>query len=78
MGVVGFIVPWNYPLNLAITDAVGALMAGNTVVLKPDAQTSLTALWAVDLLRQAGMPAEVFPVVTGRRSGGRARRWASG
>jgi acyl-CoA reductase-like NAD-dependent aldehyde dehydrogenase len=65
VGVVGCIVPWNYPLNLAITDAVGALMAGNTVVLKPDAQTSLTALWAVDLLRQTGMPAEVFPVVTG-------------
>ncbi len=65
MGVVGFISPWNYPLNLAITDAVAALMAGNTAVLKPDLQTSLTALWAVDLLRQAGMPADVFLVVTG-------------
>lgn len=65
VGVVGFIVPWNYPLNLAITDAVGALMAGNTAVLKPDAQTSLTALWAVGLLREAGLPADVFPVVTG-------------
>lgn len=65
VGVVGFIVPWNYPLNLAITDAVGALMAGNTAVLKPDAQTSLTALWAVSLLREAGLPADAFPVVTG-------------
>jgi succinate-semialdehyde dehydrogenase / glutarate-semialdehyde dehydrogenase len=65
VGVVGFIVPWNYPLNLAITDAVPALMAGNTAVLKPDAQTSLTALWAIDLLRAAGLPADVFPVVTG-------------
>ena len=65
VGVVGFIVPWNYPLNLAITDAVGALMAGNTAVLKPDPQTSLTALWAVDLLRQAGLPGDVCPVVTG-------------
>jgi acyl-CoA reductase-like NAD-dependent aldehyde dehydrogenase len=65
VGVVGFIVPWNYPLNLAITDAVGALMAGNTAVLKPDPQTSLTALWAVSLLREAGLPADVFPVVTG-------------
>lgn len=65
LGVVGFIVPWNYPLNLAITDAAGALMAGNTAVLKPDVQTSLTALWAVDLLRQAGMPRDVFAVVTG-------------
>lgn len=65
VGVVGFIVPWNYPLTLAITDAVAALMAGNTAVLKPDAQTNLTALWAVDLLRRAGLPADVFPVVTG-------------
>ena len=65
VGVAGFIVPWNYPLNLAITDAVPAMMAGNTAVLKPDAQTSLTALWAVALLREAGLPPEVFPVVTG-------------
>jgi len=65
VGVVGLIVPWNYPLNLAITDAVPALMAGNTAVLKPDVQTSFTALWAVDLLRQAGLPPEVFGVVTG-------------
>ncbi len=65
VGVAGFIAPWNYPLNLAITDAAPALMAGNTAVLKPDAQTSLTALWAVDLLRQAGLPPDVFPVVTG-------------
>ena len=65
IGVVGFIAPWNYPLTLAITDAVPALMAGNSAVLKPDAQTSLTALWAVDLLRQAGLPPDIFTVVTG-------------
>src|ERR1035438_9292735 len=65
VGVVGLIVPWNYPLNLAVTDAAPALMAGNAVVLKPDVQTSFTALWAVDLLRQAGMPPDVFGVVTG-------------
>ena len=41
IGVVGFIVPWNYPLNLAITDAIAALMAGNTGVLRPDPQTTL-------------------------------------
>ena len=57
--------PWNYPLNLAITDAVGALMAGNTGILKPDPQASFTALWAVALLREAGLPPEVLPVVTG-------------
>lgn len=64
-GVVGFFIPWNYPLNLAITDAIAALMAGNTGVLKPDPQTSFTALWAVSLLREAGLPAGVLPVITG-------------
>lgn len=65
IGVVGFIVPWNYPLNIAVTDAIAALMAGNTGVVRPDPQTSLTALWAVDLLRQAGLPADALTVVTG-------------
>jgi succinate-semialdehyde dehydrogenase / glutarate-semialdehyde dehydrogenase len=65
VGVVGCISPWNYPLNLAITDALPAIMAGNTVVLKPDNQTSFTALWVVDLLYQAGLPADVFCTVTG-------------
>ncbi len=65
VGVVGFIVPWNYPLNLGVTDAVPALMAGNAAILKPDVQTSFTALWAVDLLRQAGLPRDIFAVVTG-------------
>lgn len=65
IGVVGFVVPWNYPLNLAITDAIPALLAGNTGVLRPDPQASLTALWAVRLLRECGLPPEVFGVVTG-------------
>jgi acyl-CoA reductase-like NAD-dependent aldehyde dehydrogenase len=65
IGVVGFIVPWNYPLNLAVTDAIAALMAGNTGVLRPDPQTSFTALWAVELLREAGLPADVLQIVTG-------------
>jgi len=65
LGTVGFIVPWNYPLNLAITDALPALMAGNTVVLKPDHQTSLIALWLVDLLYRAGLPTDALRVVTG-------------
>jgi succinate-semialdehyde dehydrogenase / glutarate-semialdehyde dehydrogenase len=65
LGTVGFIVPWNYPLNLAITDALPALLAGNTVVLKPDHQTSLTALWLVDLLYRAGLPTDAVRVVTG-------------
>jgi acyl-CoA reductase-like NAD-dependent aldehyde dehydrogenase len=65
VGVVGFIVPWNYPLNLAVTDAIAALMAGNSGVLRPDPQTSFTALWAVELLREAGLPADVLQIVTG-------------
>lgn len=65
IGVVGLIAPWNYPLNLAVSDAVPALLTGNTAVLKPDVQTSFTALWALALLREAGLPWEVFQVVTG-------------
>ena len=65
-GIVGLICPWNFPLILSITDALAALMAGNAVVIKPDAQTPFTALWAVSLLREAGLPAALVQVVTGR------------
>ncbi|UUY04854.1 succinate-semialdehyde dehydrogenase (NADP(+)) [Svornostia abyssi] len=65
IGVVAIIAPWNYPLTLAISDATPALMAGNAVVLKPDQQTPFCALWGVELLREAGMPADLFQVVTG-------------
>ena len=64
-GVVGIIAPWNYPITLAVTDALPALLAGNAVVLRPDIQTTVTALWAVDLLREAGVPEGVLPVVIG-------------
>lgn len=65
-GVVGIIAPWNYPLTLAVGDAIPALMAGNGIVLKPDAQTPLTALWAAGLFAEAGLPEGLFQVVTGR------------
>jgi succinate-semialdehyde dehydrogenase/glutarate-semialdehyde dehydrogenase len=65
VGVVSIISPWNYPLTLATSDAVPALMAGNAVVLKPDQQTPFCALWGVELLREAGLPADLFQVVTG-------------
>ena len=65
VGVIGYMVPWNYPFNLPITDAIPALMAGNTAVLKPDHQTSFTALWGVELLYEAGLPRETLQVVTG-------------
>jgi succinate-semialdehyde dehydrogenase/glutarate-semialdehyde dehydrogenase len=64
-GVVGFLVPWNYPLTIGISDAIPALLAGNAALIKPDAQTSLTALWAADLLVEAGLPREVIRVVPG-------------
>ncbi len=68
LGLVGFIAPWNYPLSMAITDAIPALMAGNAALLKPAAQTPLTALWAADLMYEAGLPADLLQVVTGRGS----------
>ena len=64
-GVVGIVSPWNYPLSLAITDAIPALLAGNAVVLRPDLQASLTALHAVQLLTEAGLPESVLQVVLG-------------
>src|SRR5215213_5017227 len=64
-GLVGIISPWNYPFTLAISDAIPALMAGNAVLLKPDEQTSFTALWGVDLLYEAGLPRDLLGVVTG-------------
>ncbi|MGW3422833.1 succinic semialdehyde dehydrogenase [Streptomyces phaeochromogenes] len=64
-GVVGQIAPWNYPLELSVGDAIPAFVAGNAVVMKPDTETCLTALWARDLLIEAGLPADVFQVVLG-------------
>ena len=64
-GVIGIIAPWNYPLTLAASDAIPALLAGNAVVLKPDVQTSLVALWIADRLAIAGLPEGLFEVVTG-------------
>ncbi|MGW1991356.1 succinic semialdehyde dehydrogenase [Embleya sp. NPDC001921] len=67
-GVVTVISPWNYPLSMAAGDAIPALMAGNAVVQKPDTQTALTALWALDLMHEAGLPADVWQMVVGRGS----------
>lgn len=64
-GVVGFITPWNYPLTLAASDVIPALLAGNAVIIKPDVQTTLTTLWAVDLLIRAGVPEGLVRVVPG-------------
>jgi succinate-semialdehyde dehydrogenase/glutarate-semialdehyde dehydrogenase len=64
-GVVGIIAPWNYPLTLAVSDAIPALVAGNAVVLKPDTQTALTALRALELFARAGVPEGLVQVVLG-------------
>lgn len=71
-GVVGIISPWNYPFSLALCDGLAALMAGNAVVHKPDAQTMLTALLGVSLLDEAGVPPDLWQVVAGpgRQLGG--------
>lgn len=67
-GVVGVISPWNYPFTMAISDALPALVAGNAVVLKPASQTVLSALIGVDLLTKAGLPDELWQVVSGAGS----------
>ena len=54
MGVVGVISPWNYPLTLAMTPVVSALLAGNTVVLKPSEVTPLVGLEIGRLFAEAG------------------------
>ncbi len=65
LGVAGFIVPWNYPLSLGISDAIPALLAGNGALIKPDEKTPYSTLWAVDLLHKAGLPEGLIQVVTG-------------
>lgn len=64
-GVVGQIAPWNYPLELSIGDALPAFVAGNAVVMKPDTETALTAMWARRLMIEAGLPAGVWQIVIG-------------
>jgi succinate-semialdehyde dehydrogenase/glutarate-semialdehyde dehydrogenase len=68
VGVVGVISPWNYPLTLTMTDVIPALLAGNAVVCKPDERTPFIALALADLLETAGLPENIFQVVTGEGS----------
>lgn len=65
LGVVGLIVPWNFPLAIAAWKLAPALAAGNTVVLKPAELTPLTALRFAELAAQAGLPDGVVNVVVG-------------
>jgi len=68
LGVVGVIVPWNFPMPIAGWGFAPALAAGNTVVLKPAELTPLTALRLAELGLDAGLPEGVFTVVPGRGS----------
>lgn len=66
VGVVAAIIPWNFPLLMAIWKIAPALAAGCTVVLKPAEETPLTALRLAELVLEAGFPPGVVNVVTGR------------
>jgi acyl-CoA reductase-like NAD-dependent aldehyde dehydrogenase len=68
LGVVGVIVPWNFPMPIAAWGFAPALAAGNTVVLKPAELTPLTALRLAELARGAGIPEDVFQVLPGQGS----------
>jgi acyl-CoA reductase-like NAD-dependent aldehyde dehydrogenase len=65
VGVVGAIIPWNFPLLMAVWKVAPALACGNTLVLKPAEQTPLTALELAAMAAEAGLPAGVLNVVTG-------------
>jgi aldehyde dehydrogenase (NAD+) len=65
LGVVAAIVPWNFPLLLAMWKVAPALAAGNTVILKPASQTPLTALAFGQIALEAGLPPGVLNVITG-------------
>ena len=75
-GVVGVIGPWNFPVALTFGDAVAALAAGNTVVLKPSEVTPLSTVWVgemfAEVARAAGAPDDVVQVVTGTGPAGAA------
>jgi phenylacetaldehyde dehydrogenase len=65
IGVVGAIVPWNFPMSMASWKLAPALATGNTVVLKPAEETSLSTLRLAELITEAGFPPGVVNVVTG-------------
>jgi acyl-CoA reductase-like NAD-dependent aldehyde dehydrogenase len=72
LGVVGIISPWNFPFATPLDEVVMALMAGNTVVLKPSELTPLTGLKIQEVMIRAGLPEGVLQVVTGDGSTGAA------
>jgi acyl-CoA reductase-like NAD-dependent aldehyde dehydrogenase len=71
-GVIGIISPWNYPFSIPATETLAALVAGNAVVLKPSELTPLIALELQVLLREAGVPDDIFQVLPGEGATGAA------
>src|SRR6266536_1548664 len=71
-GVIGIISPWNYPFAIPATEVMAALVAGNAVLLKPSEFTPLIALHLQSLLREAGVPEDVFQVLPGEGATGAA------
>ncbi len=72
LGVVGQIIPWNFPLLMAAWKIAPALACGNTVVLKPAETTSLSCLLLAEILQEAGLPDGVVNIVTGAGETGSA------
>lgn len=72
LGVVGQIIPWNFPILMAAWKIAPALATGNTVVLKPAETTPLTALKLAELIRDAGLPDGVVNIITGAGDTGKA------
>ena len=68
LGVIGVIVPWNFPMPIAGWGFAPALAAGNTVVLKPAEYTPMTAIRLAELALEAGIPKNVFTVIPGKGS----------
>jgi len=72
LGLIGVIGPWNYPLTNSFGDCIPALLAGNSVILKPSEVTPLTSLLVAEGLAESGLPDGVFQVATGRGETGAA------
>ncbi|MEZ4458219.1 MAG: aldehyde dehydrogenase family protein [bacterium] len=72
MGVIGIISPWNFPFQLSVVPIMSALVAGNTVVLKPSEVTPITGEIIEELFERVGLPDGVFQVIQGDGSTGAA------
>ena len=72
LGLIGVIGPWNYPLTNSFRDCIPAMMAGNSVILKPSEITPLTSLLMAEALSECGLPENVLQIATGRGETGAA------